>query len=688
MYNIFSCLLFTGGQETDTMGPQCTVLWTLVVVSHLYLVSSYNATVSPSQPGSPESACPELCRCAQDVNNLMDITCSLASQVDWSETCEAVALLCDDGQVEVRLKLSGLGDTFSAGFGCLPRLNDLDLSETSLKLTPHMFRGLEIDGSLNLGSNDIENLPIDTFSGIVAVDRLDLSYNRLSKLNSSSFVGLEDIRGLDLSYNNISVIQFGSLSNMSWLESLDLASNSLKVFSFKQLSPNISLDYLSLKNNYLTSLYLGSNKTEAVPFHKDSQFDISDNLIECSCSLAYFLQDLPFSETSLLNVQNTLCDSPENLRGQSIALLDSSGLVCTSPEIFMSYPLKQKDLLTTSSITLECHANGFPPPSILWITPWGDYFLHNQADSPSNIPRQNLDIGSKEIRTQRKYREPNVLMVTSIEADSSGHLIISKIRGSMHGNYTCLAFNPAGNASKLMDLNLYCGLGSTYTFSLILGGYCASGVLILGFLVGFIKMLVVWLRHKLYFIVPSFSKATSTVAGGPNPDICSSSVGNSVSVNPRSGDGGGSITTCPHSPASLSFIEEENFSDDELDGQASGISAAAARQNSFRNTIEEAKGRWRDGVERKMELVRKNVQHIRESGSNYVHNIRESSSSAASRMKAGVALGVETVKYQLQSFKELCGTGDMGTNTISTISVQTDVDSHQQSEVVKQITFV
>ncbi|RUS90936.1 hypothetical protein EGW08_001333 [Elysia chlorotica] len=669
-----------------------TVLCALVLGLHLGFVCSQNQTTFTESVGtSLATDCPKHCECSPGVGHT-GVLCNVIGQLEWPGTCTDIVAYKAGEQKKLALKLTGPADTFVSGFDCLLQLASLDVSQTSLKLVPNMFKGLRIDGSLKLGGNDIERIPKGTFDGILAVDGLDLAHNRLVELNISSFAGLENVRHLDLSYNNITVIHQGALSNMSRLQSLNLASNSLQTFSFKQFSPSVRLDFFSLQNNYLTNLYLESNKTEALPFHKDSQFDISDNVIECSCSLAYFLQALPFPEDYLMNVGNTLCNSPEKLRGQSIALLDSSGLVCTAPEIFMSYPLKQKDLLTTSSITLECHATGFPLPSILWITPWGDHFLHDQAHIPNTLS-QNLVISASEIKDHRRYKERNVLMVTDIKADQSGHLIITKIRGSMHGNYTCLAFNPAGNTSKVMDLSLYCGIQSTYTFSLILGGYCASGFLIFGFLVGFIKMVVVWLRHKLYFIVPSFSKAASTVVGAPNQDICSQSGCNSVGVNPRSGDDStncdASSITCPNSPTSLSFIEEEEFQEGDHDPEQSGSSSYhAARQHRLRDTIEEAKGRWRDGVERKMERMRKNVQHIRESSSNYVHNIKETGSSAAERMKAGVAHGVETVKYQLQSFKELCGTGDMGTNTISTVTLETDIDSNQQSKVVKQMTFI
>ncbi|GFO35996.1 leucine-rich repeat-containing protein 4c-like [Plakobranchus ocellatus] len=664
------------------MHPHLAMYAFFLLALSLDLAASFSQSNATNETHNLESSCPQKCLCLDESEDHISVTCKVYDLLEWEGMCRDISLLKENKQKYLNLKLLGESNLFSSSLGCLPQLNILDLAGVSLTLAPYMFETLQVVSTLNLSANGLTNIPDETFIGILTVSAIDLSNNRLKELKTKAFAGLENTEHLDLSYNNVSVIHQGSLANISGLKFLSLKSNSLHTFSFSQLSPNASLDFLSLRDNFLTSLYLESNETEAVPFHTHSQFDISNNLIECSCSLAYFLQALPFSENSLVNVHNTLCDSPENLQGQSIAHLDSSGLVCTAPEIFMSYPLKHKHLLTTSSITLECHTTGFPHPSVMWITPWGDHFIHDQAHIPNSL-KKSLENGAKIIKAHRKYREPNVLMVTTIQSDRNGHLVISKIRGSMSGNYTCFAFNPAGNASRVMDMSLFCGIDSTYTYSLILGGYCASGFLIFGFLVGFIKMLVVWLRHKLYFIVPYFSKAASTATAAPYLDHCTASICGSSNTNAKSGVGSGvdSSASFPNSPTLLSYIEEENLGDSEQGN-------VAAPQRRIRETLEEARGRWRDGMERKMERVKKNVQHIKESGSIYVHNIRESGSSAANRMKAGVALGVETVKYQLQSFKELCGTGDMGTNTISMISVETDVDSHQRSEVVKQITFV
>ncbi len=81
------------------------------------------------------------------------------------------------------------------------------------------------------------------------------------------------------------------------------------------------------------------------------------------------------------------------------------------------------------------------------------------------------------------------------------------------------------------------------------------------------------------------------------------------------------------------------------------------------------------------------VRSMRSSGTNAIQGIRESSSQYAHRVRAGVVMGVEQVKYHVQSMREFCGTGDIG-QTISTVSVSTNVDMGERVEVVKQITYV
>ena len=81
------------------------------------------------------------------------------------------------------------------------------------------------------------------------------------------------------------------------------------------------------------------------------------------------------------------------------------------------------------------------------------------------------------------------------------------------------------------------------------------------------------------------------------------------------------------------------------------------------------------------------MQTIKESGSQYATTIRTSTGQYAQRVRVGVQLGVEQVKYHVQSMKELCGTGDIN-QTVSTVSISTNVDNQETTEVIKSITVV
>ena len=139
-----------------------------------------------------------------------------------------------------------------------------------------------------------------------------------------------------------------------------------------------------------------------------------------------------------------------------------------------------------------------------------------------------------------------------------------------------------------------------------------------------------------------------------------------------------------------------------------------------RETLEDVRFRLHKSVEKQKEKIRTRAQRVKESSSQYMQNIKEtgtikmqtikesstqyvknirssgthaiqgirsSSTQYAHRVRAGVVMGVEQVKYHVQSMKEFCGTGDIG-QTISTVSISTNVDVGDRSEVIKQITYV
>uniref|UniRef100_A0A0B6ZYH6 Ig-like domain-containing protein n=1 Tax=Arion vulgaris TaxID=1028688 RepID=A0A0B6ZYH6_9EUPU len=644
-----------------------------LLVLYVTLVQS-KVAVSPQQ-----SVCPHKCNCSSD--SLSRLLCSISTNDEWILTCQQIRNYTRSQVID--LKVLGSLSSFSGELACLPKLRRLDLSETSLVVTENLFHGLRVDSTLNLSYNGIRNLPSNAFSELDHLYELDLSHNSISALEPEVFKGLNSLKILHLGFNNLSVLSVDSFLHTTSLRYLRLEYNRLQAFSSLYIPHSASLKNLNLQGNIIQSITTDINGTDLYLWGNLLSLDISGNPLECSCALKNLYTLLPNLNIVLVNSSATVCTTPEKWKGRGILNVNKTELSCIAPNNIISFPSSSKDVLGTSSITLQCHAEGYPNPSIMWITPWKDKFVsgslmlqYGQGLQPQTDDR---------IYTYRDYKESSVFITSSIRITEENDLVITNFRGSMSGNYTCLAFNVAGNSSAEISLLIISAMKTVVIHSLFVGGYCASGFLIFGFIVGFVKMLVIWLKHKLYFIVPMFSKSPST----RQPDNDSTCHSFDVSISKPDSNDGNSDRSSPDSSLLLCAAElEMSDSSEKFDECGEAYSPGSWRSYAIFDSLEEAKGKLRYGVGRKMERMRKNVQSIKESGSVYVQNIVDSGSSAASRMKAGMAFGVEAVKYHVQSIKELCGTGDMGTQTISMISVETDVDSNQQKQIIKQITFV
>lgn len=618
---------------------------------------------------SEGSGCPQYCTCQRN------IICTISVHNNWELICRRLADYAKTAVMD--LKFLGNFTDISEELACLPKLQSLDLSWNSLVIVKNMFCGLHVENFLNLSSNEIKFLPNGVFSDLESLFELDISHNLLSKLEPEIFKGLNSLKILHIGFNMLSYLTPESFIYVPHLEHLGLEFNNIKEFSFSYIPHSAVLKSLNLRGNLLHTLI--TNVSSVHLWQRMSSLDISENPLECSCALKNLYVLLPSLNKILTNASATACALPDNLKGRSILHVNKTELSCTVPNSIATFSSSSGEVPGTSSVTLQCQAKGYPEPSVMWITPWKDRFFNGSPLLLHSIGLEPQD----EVYTHRQYKEPNVFMVSSIHVTSHGNLVVHNIRGSMSGNYTCIAFNIAGNTSVEISLLVVSMVKSVYTTSLLFGGYCATGFLIFGFLVGLIRMVVVWLRHKLYFIVPMFSKSPSTRNTEDATSTCHSF--NVSESKPDSNDGGSDNAT---SSSALLVLDKDSESLEPSENCSESPTSGGWLPHGLFDTLEEAKGKFRDGVERKMERVRKNVQSLKESSSLYVQNIVESSSSAASRMKAGMVFGVETVKYHMQSFKELCGTGDMGAQTISMVSVETDVDSNQQKEIVRQITFV
>ncbi|XP_005090314.1 leucine-rich repeat and fibronectin type-III domain-containing protein 3 [Aplysia californica] len=650
----------------------------------LLLTSPSMSVIAPdyTMARSTSDSCPHLCACLTLSQSHEFVTCQVRSSAEWQKSCKELQHFTL-AQEAVSLRVAGDVSVLFKHSDCLPTLNGLDLSIVPVSLRTSMFGDMKLQSFLNLSHSGIEDVPEDTFAGLTDVLHLDLSHNELTTLHPGSLNGLTFLRDLDVSYNRIQRISFSSLSHLSSLESLNMEHNLLLEVTADHLPASGSLKDLNLHFNKLSMFMLSINDSTFESIRNITSLDLSYNPLECSCVLGELFNAVPSLLQSIKREKDTVCSTPDAFKGQRLLTVNQSDLSCTSPYNFISYPSTARSVLITDTITLECNAQGYPPPAMLWITPWGEKF-YNRSASTILINEGDLLDSSNLDHMYGKYEDENVFFQSSIHLLADNKLQISKFRGCISGTYRCIAVNFAGNQTHNIDLKIISAIKSVYGESLFISGCCAVGSLILGFIIGAVKMLVVWLRRKHFFSVPIFSKTPSEHP----PEAAESTVTTFDQCNSKDFIDSGSEKSPPSSPTIVAWSTAVEIEDQEQGHYDELENPGSWRPHAIFESLEEARGRLRYGMGRKMEQVRKNVQSIKESGSVYVHSIKETGSSAASRMKAGVVLGVETVKSQVQSFKELCGTGNMGGQTISMMSVETDVDTNEKKEVIRQITFV
>lgn len=642
----------------------CKLYQTQLVVATLQLV------LCPFSLAKYEVACPHFCTCNN--GDVGKITCTLTNEMNWKQTCATLKTIqADNLDLKFKFNTHANSTYFFPSLDCLPSLNSFDLSATALRDVPSgSFQAIQISSTLNLSLNNLTKLADNSLSGLETILNLLLSNNRISQVTNKIFSGLNSLQYLDLSNNELRLIDITSFNDLHSLRHLNLAFNKLVIFSSWHLPTSMSLKILNLQGNQIKHIDTDRENLTESAVHFLSNLDISNNPLDCSCTIGYLLKTLLHHVHSLDNPGKTICNTPKNLQNVSVLSLNETDMVCSKPLNIISYPAHQKYVVRTETIHLECRSDGNPSPTILWITPWGDKFSHPLQ--PHFSGRRFSDEG---LFMFKQYEDEIVDMLTTVSVNEKNDLVISGMRGSLSGNFTCIAINIAGNKTETIDLTISSFLKDVFGQSLVLSGYMTSGILLLGFVIGFIKSFTITLKHKICFRVPIFSTVTSIKPMSlsyKDHDANFSEIENL------------SVSTAIECAENDAIASNSNYMD-----SPTGGSPEKKLPLHIIDSLEEAKGRLRDGVGRKMESVRRNIQSIRHSGSTYVQNIMESGSTAASRMKASVALGVETVKSHVQSVKELCGTGDMGTHTTcSMISVETDIDTNEQRNIVRQITYV
>ncbi|XP_073690245.1 toll-like receptor 4 [Garra rufa] len=239
----------------------------------------------------------------------------------------------------------------------MPKLQYLDLSSNRMTLTrccTTLLSGTPQIRYLNFSQNAEISIELGGLDGLASIEILDFHHTRVLDLGYYSVLSnLTYLRYLDVSYSSITFINIFSFYGLRKLEILKVAGNhfrgdvarylfnnltllehldmsycrvvELHPSSFKNLqrlrllnvrgNKLMTIDFLALPDlKRLTSLYADKNSITSIPLHvlqklptNLSEFDLSSNPIDCSCSQTDFILWIIQNQNILKQPENIFC---------------------------------------------------------------------------------------------------------------------------------------------------------------------------------------------------------------------------------------------------------------------------------------------------------------------------------------------------------------------------------------------
>uniref|UniRef100_A0A8D2JIC1 Leucine-rich repeat and fibronectin type-III domain-containing protein 5 n=1 Tax=Varanus komodoensis TaxID=61221 RepID=A0A8D2JIC1_VARKO len=325
----------------------------------------------------------------------------------------------DRRTVELRLADNFVTSIKRKDFANMTSLVDLTLSRNTISfITPHAFADLRNLRALHLNSNRLTRITHDMLSGLSNLHHLILNNNQLTLISSTAFDDVLALEELDLSYNNLETIPWDAVEKMVSLHTLSLDHNMIDHIpkgTFSHLHKMTRLDVTSNKLHKLPPdpLFQRAQVLATSGIISPSTFALSfgGNPLHCNCELLWLRR---------LSREDDLetCASPPLLSGRYFWSVPEEEFLCEPPLI--TRHTHELRVLEGQRAVLRCKARGDPEPAIHWISPEGK--LISNASRSLVYDNGTLDI----------------------------HITTMKDTGS----FTCIASNPAGEATQSVDLHI------------------------------------------------------------------------------------------------------------------------------------------------------------------------------------------------------------------------------------------
>lgn len=319
-------------------------------------------------------------------------------------------------------------------------LKSLNLVNNSLtELPKNLFKDLVKLMYLNLASNSIHTMLPDAFKGLAQLQWLNISDNPLTFLPANIFQYTSKLETLWIDTTNIQVVEKYTLDGLRNLKELSMKEN----IDLEDIDDNIftyvtNLKFVDLSRNNLTTLPHSLGNLRNL-----THLNISQNPWMCDCRMVWFPSWLQTKKNVTFERSNLRCASTLfSLRGLSF-LPTLRGLDC-KPPVLVSSTISNKYILKSTAL-LQCVYEGYPPPSITWVTPNGLTFHWNPNVA---IP----DEFAKHPTAHYPDMSPIEVAPPKITVMENGSLHIVNITRADAGLYTCLAANPMANATNYIRL--------------------------------------------------------------------------------------------------------------------------------------------------------------------------------------------------------------------------------------------
>ncbi|MCJ8728643.1 hypothetical protein PDJAM_G00006830 [Pangasius djambal] len=323
----------------------------------------------------------------------------------------------------------------------LQSLQELNVDRSNLTSIPtEAFSQLQSLTKLRLRRLNINVLPNNAFRRLYQLHTLQiLQWPSLETLNSNSLMSL-NLTTLVISNCNLSAIPYASLRHLTHLIYLDLSYNPITSIEGNMLGELVRLREFHLVGGKLLRIEPGafrclvhfqllnvsSNRLttlEESAFHAVGNLQtlrLDRNPLTCDCRLLWVVR-----RRLRLNFdgRQPTCSAPERGRKREFRDFSEAEL----PKVFicrqaciLERKLQEAKVDEGTNVQFECKADGYPPPSITWL-------------SPQQIPFSSMG---------------------RIRVHTNGTLEVRYAQVQDTGTYRCIAANAAGNDSISASLHV------------------------------------------------------------------------------------------------------------------------------------------------------------------------------------------------------------------------------------------